>query len=104
MPRTYSDSPRGTTDTVPTVMLSSTATQEGRPVIIRRISEQLQENADVLRQLAEVGVRPGAAMDARLIEGSVSLDGRVLPVGVAEHVFVSAVDEQLSPLEVAPML
>jgi DtxR family Mn-dependent transcriptional regulator len=73
-------------------------------VIIRRISEQLQENADLLRVLAEQGVRPGAAMDARLVEGSVSLDGRMLPVGVAAHVFVSAVDEELTPLEAAPML
>jgi DtxR family transcriptional regulator, Mn-dependent transcriptional regulator len=85
-------------------LLSSTATPEGRPVIIRRISEQLQENADLLRVLAEQGVRPGAAMDARLVEGSVSLDGRMLPVGVAAHVFVSAVDEELTPLEAAPML
>jgi DtxR family Mn-dependent transcriptional regulator len=85
-------------------LLSSTATPEGRPVIIRRISEQLQENADLLRVLAEQGVRPGAAMDARLVEGSVSLDGRMLPVGVAAHVFVSAVDEDLTPLEAAPML
>jgi DtxR family transcriptional regulator, Mn-dependent transcriptional regulator len=38
------------------------------------------------------------------VEGSVSLDGRMLPVGVAAHVFVSAVDEELTPLEAAPML
>ena len=34
-------------------LLSTTATPEGRPVVIRRISEQLQENAEVLRELAE---------------------------------------------------
>jgi DtxR family transcriptional regulator, Mn-dependent transcriptional regulator len=85
-------------------LLSTSATPEGRPVVIRRISEQLQENADLLRQLADQGVRPGATMDARLVEGSVSLDGRMLPVGVAHHVFVSAVDEELTPLEAAPML
>jgi DtxR family Mn-dependent transcriptional regulator len=73
-------------------------------VIIRRISEQLQEDAELLRQLADQGVRPGATMDARLVEGSVSLDGRLLPAGVAHHVFVSAVDEKLTPLEAAPML
>jgi DtxR family Mn-dependent transcriptional regulator len=43
-------------------------------------------------------------MQARLAEGSVSLDGQVLPVGVAHHVFVSAVDEELTPLEAAPLL
>jgi DtxR family Mn-dependent transcriptional regulator len=43
-------------------------------------------------------------MQARLVEGSISLDGQVLPVGVAHHLFVSAVDEDLTPLEVAPLL
>jgi DtxR family Mn-dependent transcriptional regulator len=85
-------------------LLSTTATTEGRPVVIRRISEQLQENADLLRVLAEQGVRPGATMDARLVEGSVSLDGQPLPAGVAHHVFVTAADERLTPLEAAPLL
>jgi DtxR family Mn-dependent transcriptional regulator len=43
-------------------------------------------------------------MTARLAEGSVSLDGRVLPAGVAQHLFVSALDEELTPLEAAPLL
>src|SRR4051794_19841803 len=41
-------------------LLSTAATAEGRRVMIRRISEQLQENAELLRQLAGQGVRPGA--------------------------------------------
>src|SRR3712207_3378417 len=77
-------------------LLSTTATTDGRTVIIRRISEQLQENAELLRQLADQGVRPGATMEARLVEGTVSLDGRLLPAGVAAHVFVSVVDEDLT--------
>ncbi|HYO37330.1 MAG TPA: metal-dependent transcriptional regulator [Geodermatophilus sp.] len=85
-------------------LLSTTATPEGRPVVIRRISEQLQENAELLRRLAEQDVRPGATMVARLADGSVSLDGRPLPAGVAQHLFVSAVDEDLTPLEAAPLL
>ena len=89
-------------------LLSTTATAEGRPVVIRRISEQLQENADLLRVLAAQGVRPGATMEARLVEGSVSLDGSPLPAGVAHHVFVTAADERSSEddgaaLEVAPL-
>ena len=75
-------------------LLSTTATAEGRPVVIRRISEQLQENADLLRVLADQGVRPGATMDARLVEGSVSLDGAPLPAGVAHHLFVTVAEEQ----------
>ncbi|UOY02017.1 metal-dependent transcriptional regulator [Blastococcus sp. PRF04-17] len=82
-------------------LLSTTATAEGRTVTIRRISEQLQENAELLRRLADHGVRPGATMEARLVEGTVSLDGRPLPAGVAAHVFVTAADEDLTPLEAA---
>jgi DtxR family Mn-dependent transcriptional regulator len=84
-------------------LLSTTATVDGNPVVIRRISEQLQENTELLRLLAQQGVRPGATMTARLVEGSISLDGEALPVGVAHHLFVSAVDEELTPLEVAPL-
>jgi DtxR family transcriptional regulator, Mn-dependent transcriptional regulator len=92
----------------PLTLLSTTATTDGRPVVIRRISEQLQENADLLRVLAAQGVRPGATMQARLVEGSVSLDGTPLPAGVAHHVFVTAADDQSSEnqaaaLEVTPL-
>ena len=85
-------------------LLSSTATPEGRPVVVRRISEQLQEDTDLLRGLADQGVRPGATMVARLVDGSVSLDGEPLPAGVAQHLFVSVMDEDLTPLEAAPLL
>jgi len=85
-------------------LLSTTATADGRQVVIRRISEQLQENAEMLRLLAEQEVRPGATMTARLTEGSVSLDGQVLPAGVAQHLFVSPLDEELPALEPAPLL
>jgi DtxR family Mn-dependent transcriptional regulator len=43
-------------------------------------------------------------MEARLVDGSVNLDGYELPVGLAAHLFVSAVDEELTPLEAAPRL
>ena len=85
-------------------LLSSTATPEGRQVVVRRISEQLQEDTTLLRELAEQGNRPGATMVARVADGAISLDDRPVPPGVAQHLFVSAVDEDLSPLEVAPML
>jgi DtxR family Mn-dependent transcriptional regulator len=100
------ESPGGETSPVldSLTLLSTTATVEGRPVVIRRISEQLQERTDLLRVLADHGVRPGTTMTARLVEGSVSLDDNVLPIGVAPHLFVSAVDEELTPLEAAPLL
>ena len=43
-------------------------------------------------------------MVARLADGDVTLDGLPLRAGVAQHLFVSAVDEQLTPLEAAPLL
>src|SRR5689334_4259265 len=74
-------------------VLAATATQEGRPVVVRRISEQLQEDGELLRTLAEHGVRPGVTMAARLVDGGVTLDGWALPVGVAQHLFVAIADE-----------
>src|SRR3954447_26754807 len=85
-------------------LLSATATDEGRTVVIRRISEQLQEDGEVLRVLDEHGVRPGASMVARVDGPAVTLDGVPLPAGVAQHVFVNAVDEALSPAEAAAAL
>jgi DtxR family Mn-dependent transcriptional regulator len=85
-------------------LLAGTATEAGRPVVIRRISEQLQEDGELLRVLAELGVRPGATMSARLAGGSVTLDGHELPAGVAQHLFVTAEDEVLTPVEAAPGL
>jgi DtxR family Mn-dependent transcriptional regulator len=93
----------GPTAAASDTLLSLTASVEGRPVVIRRISEQLQENADLLRVLADQGVRPGASMTARIVDGSVSLDGTPLPAGVAHHLFVTAADEQAGALEAAPL-
>jgi DtxR family Mn-dependent transcriptional regulator len=85
----------------PLALLSTVATPEGRPVVIERISELLQEDADLLRAFADQGIRPGVSMVAQLVEGSVRLDEHVLPAGVAQHVFVTATDAALSPLETA---
>ena len=84
-------------------VLSTTATPEGRTVVIRRISEQLQENTDLLRRLADRGVRPGVTARAQLVDDGVELDGTLLPAGVAQHLFVSAEDDELTPLEAATL-
>jgi DtxR family Mn-dependent transcriptional regulator len=83
-------------------LLSTTATPEGRTVVVQRISEQLQESTELMRELTDLGIRPGATMEARLVEGAVTLDGRMLPAGVAQHLFVTAADEQLT-LGAAPL-
>jgi DtxR family transcriptional regulator, Mn-dependent transcriptional regulator len=44
------------------------------------------------------------AVTARTVDGGVELDGVPLPDGVAQHLFVTAEDELLSPLEAAPLL
>jgi DtxR family Mn-dependent transcriptional regulator len=82
-------------------LLSTTATPEGRQVVVRRISEQLQEDASLLRSLADQGVRPGSTVTASLANGTVLVDGVALQPGVAQHVFVSAVDGDLTPAEAA---
>jgi DtxR family transcriptional regulator, iron-dependent repressor len=82
-------------------LLSTTATPEGRPVVVRRISEQLQEDAALLRSLADQGVRPGSRVTASVANGTVLVDGVALHPGVAQHVFVSAVDEELTPAHAA---
>jgi DtxR family Mn-dependent transcriptional regulator len=74
---------------------------EGRTVVIRRISEQLQEDGELLRTLADQGVRPGATMLARMVEGGVTLDGALLPAGVAQHLFVAAVEPERTRVESA---
>jgi DtxR family Mn-dependent transcriptional regulator len=82
-------------------LLSTTATPEGTKVVVRRISEQLQEDAALLRSMADQGVRPGSTVTASLANGTVLVDGVALQAGVAQHVFVSAVDEELTPVEAA---
>lgn len=82
-------------------LLSTTATPEGTKVVVRRISEQLQEDADLLRSMAAQNVRPGSTVTASLANGAVLVDGVALQPGVAQHVFVSAVDEELTPAEAA---
>jgi DtxR family Mn-dependent transcriptional regulator len=84
-------------------LLSTTATPAGRPVVISRISEQLQD-PETLRILDERGVRPGVSMTARLVDGTVTLDDDPLPAGVAQHLFVHTPDEELSPAEAAAAL
>ncbi|QXG76585.1 metal-dependent transcriptional regulator [Modestobacter sp. L9-4] len=82
-------------------LLSTTATPEGTKVVVRRISEQLQEDADLLRSMAAQNVRPGSTVTPSLANGAVLVDGVALQPGVAQHVFVSAVDEELTPAEAA---
>ncbi|WP_222266125.1 metal-dependent transcriptional regulator [Modestobacter marinus] len=82
-------------------LLSATATPEGKRVVVKRISEQLQEDAALLRSLAEHGVRPGSTVTASVSNGTVFVDGVALQPGVAQYVFVRSVEEDLTPEQAA---
>ena len=85
-------------------LMSTSATAEPRRVVVRRISEQLQEDAELLRSLAQQGLRPGATVEIVLSNGSVDVNGAPLPLGVAQHVYVSVVeDEQPAAQETTPV-
>jgi DtxR family Mn-dependent transcriptional regulator len=43
-------------------------------------------------------------MLARSVNGTVTLDGVAVPPGVAQHLFVDALDEDLTPAEAAAQL
>ena len=79
----------GGAESGPPAVLASAATAEGRRVVVRRISEQLQEDGETLRVLDAMGVRPGVSAVARRVDGGVTLDDRPLPPGVAQHLFVT---------------
>lgn len=80
-----------TPDIVPLsiVPLSAAATAAGRPVVVRRISEQLQSDADLMRTLKDAHVQPGERLSARSSATGVRVDGTELSRLIAEHVFVT---------------
>lgn len=66
----------------------------GAPVVVRRISEQLQKETLLIHELHEAGVEPGTAVtvswtggDATITHGDTSVR---IPHGMANLVFVSA--------------
>ncbi len=66
----------------------------GSPVVVRRISEQLQKDTLLIHELHEAGVEPGTSVtvswnggDATLTHGSMSV---TIPHAMANLVFVSA--------------
>ncbi|MBA3419057.1 MAG: metal-dependent transcriptional regulator [Geodermatophilaceae bacterium] len=71
------------------VQLSTSATTAGRLVVVRRISEQLQSDADLMRVLKGARVQPGEQVTATAIGSGVRVDQTDLTQTVAEHVFVT---------------
>lgn len=62
-------------------------------VTVRRISEQIQSDADIMRTLRLAGVRPDQDVVMRASDGGVRITGKdgdsVLPGDVAGHIFVA---------------
>ncbi len=71
------------------VPLSTAATASGRSVVVRRISEQLQSDADLMRLLKDSHVQPGERLIATTSASGVRIDETDLSRMVAEHVFVT---------------
>ncbi len=70
--------------------LSQAASGNPSTVVVRRISEQLQSDAELLRQLTDAGMRPGAEVTIRAAGLSVHVNGVPFTALVSDHVFVSA--------------
>ncbi|MBA2390460.1 MAG: metal-dependent transcriptional regulator [Geodermatophilaceae bacterium] len=71
------------------VQLSTAATAGGRSVVVCRISEQLQSDAELMRLLKDTHVRPGEHVTATTTRTGVRVDQTDLSRTVAEHVFVT---------------
>ncbi len=71
------------------VPLSAAATGTGRPIVVRRISEQLQSDADLMRLLKDAHVQPGEQLVATATAAGVRVDTTDLSRLIAEHVFVT---------------
>lgn len=61
--------------------------------VVRRISEQIQPDADLMRELREAGIQPGLELKLAIADSGVEVNigGRSTPVDdlIATHVFVS---------------
>ncbi|WP_308287223.1 metal-dependent transcriptional regulator [Actinomadura parmotrematis] len=82
---------------VPIALMSTVASAAGAPVVIRRISEQVQSDSDLMLRLKQIGVQPGREVTLRATDDGVrvtcddeaGVPDTELPSTIAEHVFVS---------------
>ncbi|MGH3263217.1 MAG: metal-dependent transcriptional regulator [Trebonia sp.] len=74
--------------------LTAAATDRARPLVVDRISEQLQSDAMVMRRLSEAGLRPGQSVrvqrDGTDVLVLVGETARRFDPDVGEHIFVRA--------------
>jgi DtxR family Mn-dependent transcriptional regulator len=79
------------------VAMTKMALRGGEPVVVRRISEQIQSDAALMLRLKKTGIQPGREVTLALsnegirVTGGDTVDGLgdELPQQIAAHVFVS---------------
>jgi DtxR family transcriptional regulator, Mn-dependent transcriptional regulator len=79
------------------VAMTRIASRRAEPVIVRRISEQVQSDADLMLTLKKIGIQPGREVTLAVSDDGVRVAGdngggslaAELPRHVAEHVFVT---------------
>jgi DtxR family Mn-dependent transcriptional regulator len=77
--------------------MTDAATVSGAHVVVRRISEQVQSDADMMLRLKQVGIQPGREVTLAASDDGVRVTcddetdglGTELPRRLAEHVFVA---------------
>jgi DtxR family transcriptional regulator, Mn-dependent transcriptional regulator len=79
------------------IAMTQLAPRSGQPVVVRRISEQIQSDAALMLKLKNIGIQPGREVtvavgdDGIWVTGGDGVDGLgdELPRQIAAHVFVS---------------
>jgi len=85
--------PVSATDDPSTLLTLTAAAERGdSEVVVHRISEQLQPDADTMHDLTDAGLRPGCRVQVRITQAGVQVgsdpDRILLTNRVADHVFV----------------
>jgi DtxR family Mn-dependent transcriptional regulator len=81
----------------PVSVMTQVATEGGVQAVIRRISEQVQSDSDLMLRLKQMGIQPGREVTLRESDDGVRVTcddeggspATDLPKDIAEHVFVS---------------
>jgi DtxR family Mn-dependent transcriptional regulator len=86
---------RATDDHLGLVTLSAAGTTAAQPVVVERISEQLQPDAATMHQLTDAGLRPGQHVAVTATAGGVEVwangERVLLDRHVSDHIFVRVV-------------
>jgi len=80
------------------VAMTTIASRQAEPVVVRRISEQVQSDSALMLRLKSIGIQPGREITLAVSDdgvrvtgenGAGDLEAALLPLRVAAHVFVT---------------